>query len=76
MFETAKKVYLTAAGHKYGQQSLPLYLFEMKHLPQAVDYVLLGDEQEVITMQFLPICFKNKRQMQTPNRPVVLMARL
>jgi len=32
--------YLTAAGHyKYGQQSLPLYLEEMKKLPETAPEV-------------------------------------
>ena len=32
--------YLTVAGHyKYGQQSLPHYLFEMKNLSDTVSYV-------------------------------------
>jgi len=40
--------FLAAAGHyKYGQQSLPLYLSEMKRLPQTVPEVheamLIGD---------------------------------
>ncbi len=33
-------IYLTAAGHyKYGQQSLPLYLSEMKNLPDTAPVV-------------------------------------
>jgi hypothetical protein len=68
--ESAKMLpYLTSAGHyKYGQQSMPLYLAEMKKLPNTAPEVhaalmkgafihLLGGEQMATTMGSLLTCF-------------------